>query len=523
MRKQISDISGTLFKVTGVIGTATFMSRILGFIRDAVIAMMFGAGLYSDLFFLCFRIPNLLRKLFSEGVMSISFIPVYTECLTKQGEKTAFDMARSAFFLISVFVSLFVIAGIIFAPFIVQFIVPGVTPGSYKFALIVLLSRIMMPYILCVSLLALCMGILNSMGRFAAPAAAPLVLNIIIIAFALIVSPRLDIPVAGLAMGVTAGGVLQLVLQIPFIAGTGIRLFKKAALFHPKAVMAGKRLIPAMIGASGFQINMLVSTIMASRLSIGSISYLYYADRLVQFPLALFAFSASIALFPELSKKAASGKTINTSEQFTMGINLVFFITIPSMAGLIALRRPIVSLLFQYGAFNGTAVNRTAQALVFLGAGLWAFAGTRLFVTLFHAFSNIKTPFTAGLAAIFSNIVLSFLFMKHMGYQGLALSISTSSAINFFILLKYASLYLESSMFRKIAASVCKSALASCPVYGAVWFASSFITPGENAGKAIVLCSVTGCVFLGITVYTGSCALMGSTELQTIKNMIKKV
>ena len=522
MGKHISAIPRKFFKGTGIIGTATLMSRILGFIRDAVIAMVFGAGLNSDLFFLCFRIPNLLRKLFSEGVMSISFIPVYTECLTRQGKKTAFDMARSAFFLISVFVSIFVIVCIIFAPFIVRFMVPSFEPGSYKFALTILLSRIMMPYILCASLLALCMGILNSMGRFAAPAAAPVVLNIVIIIFALIISPQLSIPVEGLAMGVTAGGVLQLVLQIPFITKTGINFFKKTVFFHPKAVKAGKILIPAMIGASAFQINIFISTIMASSLPVGSISYIYYADRLVQFPLALFAFSVSIVLFPSLSKKAALGKTNNASEQFTRGANLVFFITIPSMAGLIALRHPIISLLFQYGAFDINAVNGTAGALLFLAAGLWAFAGTRLFVTLFYAFSNVKTPLKAGLAAIGLNAILSFISMKYMGYTGLALSVSTASAINFFLLLKYASPYLNSSLWKEMIVSVGKSILASCAMYGSVYFASSFIKFGHNTQKSVILFSVIGCVFLGITVYTGACTIMGSQELQTIKNIIGK-
>ncbi len=556
MAGHMHDLSKTFFKRAGIIGISTLISRILGFLRDAVIAMAFGAGLYSDIFFLCFRIPNLLRKLFSEGVLSISFIPVYTECLTKHGEKKAFEMARSAFFIISFFVSMFVIAGIISAPFFVKLILPQFKSDSYQFALIVLLSRIMMPYILCVSLLALCMGILNSMGNFAAPAAAPVVLNIVIIFFALIISPGLKIPVAGLAIGVTAGGVLQLAMQIPFVLKTGFRFFKKTVFFHEKALKAGRKLIPAMVGASGFQINIFVSTIMASNLACGSISYLYYADRLVQFPLALFAVSGSIAVFPAFTEKAALGKLNELTEQFAGLIKLVFFITIPSMAGLIVLRKPIVSLLFQYGAFDLNAAEGTGRALFFLCAGLWAFAGTRLFANYFYALSDTATPFKAGLVSIGINIVLSFFLMQTMGYEGLALSISISAAINFFLLLKAAfsfsgsvfcnrhdaDTYLHGSLkkskiqtniemesitgrlflIKDISISVCRSVFASFIMYAALCFALSFVKFKDYSHKTTIFFAVTGCVILGIGVYTGVCAAMKSPEFVLLKNIVNK-
>ena len=550
----MNEFSETFFKRAGIIGISTFLSRILGFLRDAVIAMTFGAGLYSDIFFLCFRIPNLLRKLFSEGVLSISFIPVYTECLTNQGKKNAFEMARSAFFIISFFVSLFVIAGVVSAPFIVKLILPQFQSDSYQFALIVLLSRIMLPYILCVSLLALCMGILNSMGNFAAPAAAPVVLNIVIIFFALIIAPRLKTPVAGLAIGVTAGGVLQLAMQIPFVLKTGFRFFKKTVFFHDKALKAGRKLFPAMIGASGFQINIFISTIMASNLACGSISYLYYADRLVQFPLALFAVSGSIAAFPAFTEKAALGKFNELTEQFAGLIKLVFFITIPSMAGLMVLRKPIVSLLFQYKAFDLNAAEGTGRALFFLCAGLWAFAGTRLFVNYFYALSDTATPFKAGLVSIGINIVLSFFLMQTMGYEGLALSISLSASINFFLLLKAAFSFSGSTLYNRhkaalglpgcskepeiltnrtiepntshlflikdISISVCRSVLASFIMYKVVYFALSFVNFKDYSDKITILFAVTGCVILGIGVYAGCCAAMKSPEFALLKNIL---
>ncbi len=517
------DISGTFFKRAGIIGISTLVSRILGFLRDAVIAMTLGAGLYSDLFFLCFRIPNLLRKLFSEGVISISFIPVYTECLIKKGKQEAFAMARSAFFLVSVFVSLLVIAGIVFAPGLVKLFFPGMAHSSYEFDLLILLSRIMMPYILCVSLMALCMGILNSMGNFAAPAAAPIVFNIVIIFFAIIISPLFKTPVTGLAIGVTAGGVLQLVMQIPFVLKTGFRFFKtnffhrSAVFFHSYALKAGRRLVPAMIGASSFQINIFIITIMASQLVTGSISYLYYADRLVQFPLALFAVSGSVASLPSFAEKAANGRLNELTEQFTGLINLVFFITIPSMAGLMVLRKPIVSLLFQYGAFDSNAVNGTCTALFFLCTGLWAFAGTRLFVNYFYALSDTLTPFKAGLASVCSNVIISFFLMKKMGYQGLALSVSISAAINFMILLKNAFLISKISLYKDMISSLCRSVFASSIMYGVVYFALSFFNFRSYIHKTMVLYVVAGCMLLGMAVYALVSAVMHCPELSLLK------
>jgi len=514
--------STTLLKGAGTVGTATLVSRILGFVRDAVIAMLLGAGFYSDAFFVAFRIPNLLRKFFSDGVLSISFVPVFTRYLKEKGKTAAFEMARSAFFIVSLIAALAVIAGIVSAPLIVRVLAPGFGAASSKFALTVVLTKLMMPYVFCLSLTALCMGILNSMGHFAAPAAAPVVLNVTIILFAAVVSPFFDMPVTGLALGVTAGGVLQLALQVPFLASRGISVFKKAALLHPGAVRAGRRLIPGIIGAAGYQINILVSTFMASGLSEGSISYIYYADRLVQFPLALFAVSVSIVLLPELSRKAVSKNSEDASALFAKGIQLVFFITIPAMAGLVALREPVVSLLFQQGAFDYTAVKETASALLFFSVGLWAFSGTRLFVTLFYAFSDVDTPFKAGLAAIAVNLVLSGFLMKSMGHGGLALSISAASMVNFFILVIGARAYLSASLWKDIIICACRSVFISVIMYFTVCFAASFLSVGEATDKLMVCVGVAACVVTGIAVYAGLFGAIKSPEVELIKKMLHR-
>jgi len=330
-------------KAAGVVGSATLLSRIFGFVRDAVIAWYFGTGLSSDAFFVAFRIPNLLRRLFGEGSLSISFIPVFTEYLSNRGRSEAFDLARSAVRLLSVLLVLTAIAGILLAPLVVRIIAPGWSGAPEKYQLTVTLTRIMFPYIFFIGLVALAMGILNVLGHFAAPALAPVFLNIAMIGSIFFISPYMEDPVMGLAIGVLVGGALQLVLQLPFLIRKGFYFWQKATLYHPGLKKIGKLMLPATFGAAVYQINILVGTLLATLLPEGSVSYLYYADRLVQFPLGVFAIATATAVLPSLSRQAAANDFQSLRDTFNHALNLVFFITIPAMVGLIVLRVPIVA------------------------------------------------------------------------------------------------------------------------------------------------------------------------------------
>ncbi|MBF0204196.1 MAG: hypothetical protein HQK67_07745 [Desulfamplus sp.] len=279
-----------MIKDAGIVGTLTVSSRILGFVRDSIIAMFLGAGIYSDAFFTAFRIPDLFRKLFSDGVLSISFIPIFTQILTRKSRKDAFDMARSALFLTAIVGVIALLFFIILTNFL--FIESDLT---------IKLSNIMMPYVLSICIMSIFMGVLNSMGHFGAPAAAPILLNLTIIFSVTLFSPLSDQPAVIIAWGVTAGGILQLAVQIPFILKKGFKFRGQITLFHPDTMRAFKMMLPALAGTGHYQINMLVATIMASSMTStfaqGSVSYLYYADRLVQFPLGLFTFSVSTPMF----------------------------------------------------------------------------------------------------------------------------------------------------------------------------------------------------------------------------------
>ncbi|MBW2572534.1 MAG: murein biosynthesis integral membrane protein MurJ, partial [Deltaproteobacteria bacterium] len=244
-------------KATGVVGSATLLSRIFGFIRDVVIAGFFGAGLSSDAFFVAFRIPNLLRRLFAEGSLSVAFIPVFTEYLTHRGKEDAFEMARSAVRLLSVLLVAVAVTGIVFSPLIIRIIAPGFADSPEKFALTIFLTRVMFPYIFFIGMVALSMGILNVLGHFAAPALAPVFLNISIICSVFLISPHMTDPVTGLAVGVVIGGVFQLALQVPFLIKQGFFFWQKAKIFHPGLKKIGRLMLPTIFGAAVYQINIL--------------------------------------------------------------------------------------------------------------------------------------------------------------------------------------------------------------------------------------------------------------------------
>jgi len=351
-------------RAAGVVGIYTFLSRILGLVRDILIANFFGSGMSADAFFVAFRIPNLLRRLFAEGSFSVAFIPVFTEYLQNKSKEDAFILARVVLTFLVCIVTVITILGIILSPLIVRVIAPGFGGMGEKYALTVLLTRIMFPYIFLVSLLAFFMGILNSLKHFAAPAIAPIFLNLSMIVVLLFIIPSMRTPTVGLAFGVIVGGVIQMALQIPFLMSKGVSFAPKWNQRHPALKRIGMLMVPTIFGSAIYQINQLIGTLLASLLKEGSVSYLYYADRLVQFPLGVFAIAISTAVLPSLSREAAEGDIYRLKQTLSHALRLTMFITIPAMVGLIVLRQPIIRLLFQRGAFTSLTTIMTAQALL---------------------------------------------------------------------------------------------------------------------------------------------------------------
>jgi len=504
-----------ILKKTVLISSLTFGSRVLGVLRDALIAMCFGISSHSDAFFIAFRPFDLIRKLFSEGILSISFVPVFSQTLETEEKSRAIAMVFSFFCFLSLAGILIVLGGIFFAPLIVKIIAPGFIGFSYKYGLTIILFKIMLPYFWLVLLTALSMGVLNSLGNFGVPAVAPIVFNLVVIGFTLWLSKYFQTPIIALAVGVTVGGILQLTIQIPFMMRLGMLKFSFSQFFHPKVLTVLKIMVPCMIGAASYQINIMVASFFASKLDEGSVSFIYYADRLVQFPLALFAVSVATVFLPELSKKAVLGRLDEIAILFSNAVKLVLFITIPSMAGLMVLDEKIVAVLFGHGAFDTVAIQQTADCLFFLVTGLWAFTGIRLFVTLYYALSSIRIPFYSGILTIGLNVIFCSLFISGMGLSGLVLSVSLSSMIGFAFLFINIPGAVNIDKF-EIIVSACRSLFLSVIMYFLVKLAAFFLLT-QGCNKFWLATGVMGCICFGMIFYFGMSVMVSSPELKLLK------
>ncbi|WP_300458456.1 murein biosynthesis integral membrane protein MurJ [Desulfobacula sp.] len=507
-----------IFKKTALLSGLTFFSRVLGVVRDALIAMCFGTSSQSDAFFVAFRPFDLVRKLFSEGILSMSFVPVFSETMERKGKSRAVALGFSFFCFLSLAGVLVVLAGIVFAPLVIKIIAPGFRADPVQYDLTILLLKLMLPYFWLVLITALCMGVLNAVGNFGVPASAPIVFNLVVIVFTLLVDHYFKIPVMGLAVGVTIGGVLQLAIQIPFMIRLGMLNPAFFSFFQPEMVTVLRTMIPCMIGAASYQVNIMVASFFASTLDDGSVSFLYYADRLVQFPMALFAVSAATVFLPALSRKAVKGQLDDIAVLFSNGVKLVLFITIPAMAGLMALGENIVAVLFGHGAFNDLAVQQTADSLFFLVSGLWAFTGVRLFVTLYYALSCIKIPFYSGILAMGMNLVLCPLLVDCLGLRGLALSVSLSAMAGFvFLFVNIPGIVRIDKT--QIIVSACRSVFLSAIMFIFVRQAAGLIVM-EKANGFWFGAGVIGCIGFGMVVYWSVNCLVSSPELKMLKQGI---
>ncbi len=511
---------GKLVKNTALISLLTLGSRILGVVRDALIAMVFGTSLHSDAFFLAFRPFDLVRKLFSEGILSISFIPVFSQVLEKEGKSNAVSMVFSFLCFLSFLAVSIMLTGFLLAPWLIKLVAPGFVNDPAVYGLTVYLFKTMLPYFWSVLIMSLCMGVLNTFGNFGAPAVAPLVFNLAVICFTLFICNFFHVPVKGLAWGVTIGGLVQLMVQIPFMIRVGMLKFHFSKLYHPGILKVFKILIPCMIGAASYQINIMVASFFASRLDEGSVSFLYFADRLVQFPLALFAVSVATVYLPEFSRRAGTGKPDDAALMFSKGIKMVLFVTIPAMAGLMALDHEIVSFLFSRGRFDAHAIEKTASCLFFLVTGLWAFTGTRIIITLYYAFSRIKIPFYSGLFSIGVNFLFCALFVDRFGLKGLVLSVSMASGVGFlllFIQMPFVALIVK----KDILVSACRSFFLSAIMFFFVEQVT-LLLPGSYTGKFESGITLAGGILLGVFCYLGLNMLISSPELRLLKQGICK-
>ncbi|MBN2398290.1 MAG: murein biosynthesis integral membrane protein MurJ [Deltaproteobacteria bacterium] len=503
-------------KAAWVVGLSTLLSRVFGFIRDVVVAGFFGAGLATDAFFVAFRIPNLLRRLFAEGSLTIAFVPVFTEHLKKRSKEEALELASAAFTLLSIVLALVSVAGILLSPWIVMVMAPGFSDVPDKYALTVFLTRLMFPYIFFISLVALCMGILNSLRHFAAPALAPVVLNICMIASVFALKDLFAEPILSLAVGVMAGGILQLAMQFPFLIKVGARLKPSFRFGHPGIRRIGVLMLPAVFGAAVYQANVFIGTILASLLPGGSVSYLYYADRVVELPLGVFAIAVGTAALPSFSEQAAERDYENLKRTISFSLRLILFVTIPAMAALIVLRVPIISVLFQRGQFDVASTLPTAQALLYYSVGLWAFSCIRVIVSAFYALQDTRTPVKIAVVALLVNVAASVALMFPMKHNGLALATSIASAVNIIVLAVILERKVGQFLQRDFWVSVSRTTLASAVMtlsIVAVYRILGWDNAGAFGGRLLFLAVA---VTVGFAVFALSSFVLGGSEIQAL-------
>ncbi|WP_126445892.1 murein biosynthesis integral membrane protein MurJ [Sulfuricystis multivorans] len=425
-----------LMRILATVSSLTLLSRILGFVRDFVIARTFGAGMATDAFFVAFRLPNLLRRMFAEGAFSQAFVPMLAEYRQRRSAaetKTLVDRVATALFLVVLLVTL---AGMLGAPLLILVSAPGFAADGEKFDLTVTLTRITFPYILFMALVALSAGILNTWSRFALPAFTPVLLNLSFIGMALIAAQWFDPPVQVLAWAVLLGGALQLALQTPALKTIGMLPRFDFAPNDPGVRRIMKLMAPALLGVSVSQISLLINTIFASFLTSGSVSWLYYADRLMEFPAGLLGAALGTILLPSLSKAHASGKPETFSGLLDWGLRLTFLLTLPAATALAILGVPLIATLFKHGVFTATDVLATRQALVAYSVGLIGLILVKVLAPGFYAQQNIKTPVKIAFVTLAATQAMNIVFIVPLKHAGLALSIGLASCLNAWLLFR---------------------------------------------------------------------------------------
>jgi putative peptidoglycan lipid II flippase len=458
----------------GMIGFLTFLSRVTGYIRDMVMAYFFGATAFTDAFWIAFRIPNLLRRLFAEGSLTISFIPVFTETLEKKNKEDAkrvSDIVFSLLFTITIIISLL---GIIFSPYIVKLFAYGFDKETFDLS--VALNRIMFPYIFFISLTALSMGVLNSLRHFFAPAFSPVLLNVSMILAIFVLFRSFDLPIFSAAAGVILGGVLQLLIQLPFLRAKGFLFSFTTHFRNPAVKRIGLLLVPQLFGLAVYNLNLIVSSQYASFMPAGTISYLYFAERLTEFPLGIIAVSIATVLLPSLSSYISRGDYEKFHETYTFTLKLMLFILIPALAGLIALRIPICNLLYQRGEFTYEATLFTSQTLFGYCLGLWAVGGLRVTAPAFYAMQDTKTPVVVAFFAFLLNAALGYVlgFTLKLEHTGLALANSASSVFNFLTLIYLLERRTGDLKAKTIVYFCIKMVVISAVMAGAAWWVSTY-------------------------------------------------
>lgn len=486
MREAAKD-TGAIARSAGTVSVAVMCSRVLGLVREQVFATLFGAGFAYDSFVVAFRIPNLLRDLFGEGALSAAFVTVFTDHDTKRGPEATWRLANNVLCFFAVVVSLLVLAGMVFSGSLVSLLAPEFATVAGKAELTRKLTVIMFPFLVFISLSAVVMGILNAKRFFFVPAMASSFFNLgsivggVGLAFLL---PKISgqPAIVGMAIGTLIGGMLQLCWQLPALFRTGFALFPRIDLADPGLRRILRLMVPAVIGLSATQINVFVNTYFASSCAEGSVSWLNYAFRLVQFPIGVFGVAVSIATLPVISRYASLKNLDALRETYGSSLIMAFCLTVPSTVGLWLLAEPIIRIIFEHGAFTAADTVFTAEALAFYSVGLFAYSAVKITVPVFYALDDTRLPVVASFLAVAANVAIILLTIGPLQHRAIALSTSAAMIASFIFLLTALRYRLGGLPIRHLLSGLCRIILVAGVMGGWLLFCVRIVQPYFSVG-----------------------------------------
>ena len=507
----------------GVVAAGTLSSRIAGFVRDAVIAASFGVSV-TDAFFLAFTIPNALRVLLGEGAVSGAFVPVLTKVKAQDADRTRefFANLLGAMLLI---LGLVVVIGVLGAEVLVELYASGFRRDADLFALTVQLTRLVFPYIGLMGIAAVFTGALHTYKRFFAPAFGPVLLNLSLIAAALFLAPHMQHlgwpAIASLAVGALIGGTLHIVVLIPSLRASGLSPFPRFRLSDPHVRTALGRLVPLIAALGVYQLNIIASRQLASYLPEGSLSFLYYGQRLVELPQGMFALAIGTAALPTLAELATQGNRDEAKRIFRYGLRLSLFVAIPSAVGLAVLAEPICAVVFGRGNFDATAIAQTAYSLVFLAAGIWAVASARTVIPMFHALGDTRSPVVASGVNLVVFFALSLALMGPMAHAGLAVAMTAAAAAQLGTLLIMLRRKVGPLQLSEVLLSALRTSLAAAAMGGFLWLARGFTD--WSVGATVRTTGVAALsVSIAIGIFFGVATLLRAPETRELRDALRR-
>ncbi|MEX2198877.1 MAG: murein biosynthesis integral membrane protein MurJ [Burkholderiales bacterium] len=491
-----------LLRALATVSSMTFLSRVLGYARDFFIARTFDVGGGTDAFFVAFRIPNLLRRMFAEGAFSQAFVPILSEYRNRESPEDTRALVDAIATLLFMALVVATVIGMLAAPLIAYVFAPNwFHTKPEQFGLTVQLLRITFPYILFISLVALAAGVLNTWSRFAVPAFTPVLLNVSFIVAAAFFAERFEPPIVALAWAVFVGGALQLALQFPFLARIGMLPRWRLDWRHPGLTRVRKLMLPAIFGVSASQISLLINTIFASFLVTGSVTWLYYADRLMEFPAGLLGVAVGTILLPSLSRHYAGGDADEYGRLLDWGLRLTLLLALPAAAALAVLAVPLITTLFHYGRFGAEDVWMTRQALVAYSLGLVGMILVKVLAPGFYARQNVMTPVKIGVLTLAATQLMNLAFIVPFKHAGLALSVGLGACLNAGLLyraLRKAGIYVPQPGWGPFAA---KTALAVCAMAALLHFVMPSGAWWLQATWQHKVPAIAGLVLLGALAY----------------------